>query len=339
MTARPAVSAIVPAYNAQATLDEALAALRAALRPGDELILFDDGSTDATGAIAVRAGARVLRNNGKPLGPAHGRNRAGAVAKGDLLVFVDADVVVAPDALDRLISATLERGAAAAFGSYDDQPRSRRVSSLYMNLRHHFVHQGGSRDASTFWAGIGLIRREVFEAMGGFDARRFPTSSIEDVELGMRVVRAGHRVLLVPEAQGTHLKAWTLRQVWRTDIFRRAAPWSRLIADGRIVGADLNVAPRERGNAVLAMALVPAAALPIFWLPLAFATAAVAAGYFIGNRHFFDFLARRLPLAALPAAVAMHWCYHVYASATFALVTTSRRVSRYLDGASALRRR
>lgn len=339
MTMRPTVSAIVPAYNAEATLEGALGALRAALRPGDELILFDDGSTDATGTIAARTGARVLRNDRDPLGPAHGRNKGGAVATGDLLLFVDADVVIAPDALDLLIRAMMDGNAAAAFGSYDDRPPSRRLSSLYMNLRHHFVHQGGSRDASTFWAGIGLIRREVFEEVEGFDARLFATSSIEDVELGMRLVRAGHRVLLVPEAQGTHLKAWTLGQVWRTDIFRRAVPWSRLIADDRVVGADLNVAPRERRNAVLAMALVPAAALPLFWPPLVFAPAAVAVGYVIGNRGFFGFLARRLPRRALPGAAAMHWCYHIYASATFALVTASRRISRYLRGAPAPRRR
>lgn len=339
MATRPTVSAIVPAYNAEATLEEALAALRTTLRPGDELILFDDGSIDATGAIAARAGARVLHNHQAPLGPAHGRNKGGAVATGDLLFFVDADVVIAPDALDLLVRAMMDGNAAAAFGSYDDRPPSRRLSSLYMNLRHHFVHQGGSRDASTFWAGIGLIRREVFEAVDGFDARLFSTSSIEDVELGMRLVGAGHRVLLVPEAQGTHLKAWTLGQVWRTDIFRRAVPWSRLIADGQVVGADLNVAPRERRNAALAMALVPAAALPFLWPPLALAPAAVAAGYVIGNRDFFGFLARRLPRRALPGAAVMHWCYHIYASATFVFVTASRQVSRYLRGVSAPRRR
>jgi GT2 family glycosyltransferase len=339
MTTRPTVSAVVPAYNAQGTLVAALAALQASLRPGDELILFDDGSTDATGTIAARAGGRILRNHRTPLGPAHGRNKGAAVATGELLFFVDADVVIAPTALDLLIRALIDGDAAAAFGSYDDRPPSRRLSSLYMNLRHHFMHQGGSRNASTFWAGIGLVRREVFEAMEGFDARLFATSSIEDVEFGMRLVAAGHRVLLVPEAQGTHLKAWTLGQVWRTDIFRRAVPWSRLIADGQVVGADLNVAPGERRNAVLAMALVPAAVLPFFWLPLALAPAAVAAGYVIGNRDFFGFLARRLPWRALPGAAAMHWCYHVYASATFAVVTASRRVSQSLPGASAPRRR
>ena len=65
--------------------------------------------------------------------------------------------------------------------------------------------------------------------MGGFDERRFVHPSIEDVELGARLVAAGGKIRLVPEAQGKHCKDWTLLQVWRTDILRRAYPWSCLL--------------------------------------------------------------------------------------------------------------
>ena len=316
----------MPAYNAEATVAEALTALRATLRPGDELILFDDGSTDATGAIAASAGALVLRNEGQPLGPAHGRNMAALQARGELLFFVDADVVVAPDSLGRMVHAIACEGGDAAFGSYDDRPRSGRAASLYMNLRHHFIHQRGPRNATTFWAGIGLIRRRVFTAMNGFDQRRFETSSIEDVELGMRMVEVGYRILLVPDAQGTHLKDWKLGQVWRTDIFRRALPWSRLIAESQRLGTDLNVAPKERTNGALALTLIPASLLAIVWPILTPVLAALVIAYIAGNRDFFGFLARQLSPSKLVTAVAMHWCYHVYASMTFAIVTASKRL-------------
>jgi glycosyltransferase involved in cell wall biosynthesis len=328
MTARPSVSAIMPAYNAAATIREALTALCAALHPGDELIVFDDGSTDTTGAIASGAGARVLRNDGPPRGPAHGRNKAAAEAQGELLFFVDADVVIAPDALDRLLDAMITASSSAAFGSYDDQPRSHRSASLYMNLRHHHVHHQGPHDATTFWAGIGLIERRAFECMSGFDAELFATSSIEDVELGMRMAQAGHRILLVPGAQGTHLKDWTLPQVWRTDIVKRALPWSRLISQGKAPGADLNLAYRERVNAGLALAVIPAAALAVVRPQAALVSAAAVAAYVYRNRRFFVFLARRMPLSKLPAGMAMHWCYHVYSSTTFAVVAAAQQISR-----------
>ena len=62
--------------------------------------------------------------------------------------------------------------------------------SQYRNLLHHFVHQHGHAEASTFWAGCGAIRRAAFDAVGGFDAARFPRPSIEDIELGLSAPRA-----------------------------------------------------------------------------------------------------------------------------------------------------
>ena len=148
----------------------------------------------------------------------------------------------------------------------------------------------------------------------------------------MRIVASGYPILLVPEAQGTHLKDWTARQVWRTDILRRGVPWSRLIAEGQRVGADLNIAPGERANAALALAMIPAAMLSVVWPQLAVTLVVMAVGYIAGNHRFFGFLAGKLPLKVLVTAIAMHWCYHVYASATFAFIVASEWVSRRVGG-------
>jgi GT2 family glycosyltransferase len=316
----PNVTAIVPAYNAEATIGSCLQAIFA-LRPAvAEVIVYDDGATDRTHAIAAAANARVLSNNGAPRGPAHGRNAAAMQARSDLLLFVDADVVVAPASLERLLAALADGKAAAAFGSYDDRLVSRRATSVYANLRHHFVHQHSARDATTFWAGIGLIDRSIFMAIGGYDAETFARPSIEDVELGIRLVAAGHRIRLVPEALGTHHKDWSLFQVWYSDVVRRAYPWSRLIADQKTAGTDLNVAISERVTALFALA-IPALLLLGFVTPVMFIAPALAtAGYIGRNRRFFGFLAKRVPLPTLAAAVAMHWSYHCYSSATFAVV-------------------
>ncbi len=317
---QPTVAIIVPAYNAEATLTACLDAIAALTRKVDELIVYDDGSTDRTNTIATLAGARVIRNDSAPRGPAYGRNAAARVAESDVLLFVDADVVIAPDALERMLADMLRAGAGAAFGSYDDQPRSQRATSLYANLRHHFVHQNGARDATTFWSGMGMIDRRVFLDIGGYDAVRFAHPSIEDIELGVRLIADGHRIRLVPEALGKHCKDWSLWRVWHTDIVRRAYPWSCLIADKRTAGADLNVSTRERITAALALA-VPRFVLAALWHPSALLGAGAAlAAYLYCNRVFFRFLASRLSLSAWLVAVGMHWCYHIYATATFVIV-------------------
>ena len=98
---------------------------------------------------------------------------------------------------------------AALFGSYDDEPFESNFLSQYKNLFHHYVHQTAKVDASTFWSGCGAIRREVFLAIGGFEENyRRPT--IEDIELGYRLKKTGHRIRLLKELQVKHLKRWEI---------------------------------------------------------------------------------------------------------------------------------
>ena len=147
-------------------------------------------------------------------------------------------------------------GLSALFGSYDDSPAAPGVVSQYRNLLHHFVHQQGTfhdgiRPAHTFWTGCGTIRREVFLDFGGFDPRLYPRPAIEDIELGYRLTRAGHRIVLARDVLATHLKRWTLSEMVRTDIFRRGVPWMLLLKRTGTVETDLNVKVDQKISVVL----------------------------------------------------------------------------------------
>ena len=317
---RPSTLAvIIPAFNAAATLPACFSALEQSERKPDEIILFDDGSDDDTARIARAAGAVVLTNGSRAQGPAVGRNFAAGAARSDIIAFVDADVAVSPEALGKLVAPLVAGEAVASFGSYDDLPKSRRMSALYANLRHHWVHQHGSPEAFTFWSGLGAIRADTFRSLGGFDPM-FDKPSIEDVELGIRIIESGGRIRLVKDALGTHHKDWGVRQLWKTDILRRAIPWAVLMKQGRGQADDLNISTRERVSAVLAHLVIFAVPLsflsPSWWplLPLAIA------GYLALNSRFFAFLFRVAGLRAGFAGIILHWCYHLYASATYALV-------------------
>ena len=135
------------------------------------------------------------------------RNHGADAARGQYLVFVDGDVAVHPETLGR-IAATFAADATidAVFGSYDTRPAAPNLFSQYKNLFHHFVHQEGRAEAWTFWTGCGAIRRSVFAAMGGFDPS-YDRPCIEDIELGVRLHKAGHRVVLRKDIQVTHLSA------------------------------------------------------------------------------------------------------------------------------------
>ena len=315
------LAVIIPAYNAAATLPDCLAALTRSIRQPDEIILFDDGSTDATAEIARASGARVLTNGRRAQGPAIGRNFAAGASSSDIIAFVDADVAVSPQALGLLEAPLLAGEALASFGSYDDRPKSRRLSALYANLRHHWVHQHGNREAFTFWSGLGAIRSYTFRTSGGFETS-FDKPSIEDVELGIRIVESGGHIRLVKEAVGTHCKDWGIVQLWRTDILQRAIPWALLMKEGRGRADDLNISARERAAAVAAhcvwLAALLAAWRPPWWPALPLAVAA----YVVLNARFFSFLLRTGGLSTGIGGAVLHWCYHLYASVTYALVVS-----------------
>lgn len=308
----PTVSVIVPAYNAEATLPACLAAIGRMTYPVLEVIVFSDGATDSTPKIAEASGAQVIHNTGPSRGPGHGRNVASRAARGDLLLFVDADVVIHPECLATLVAELHEHGATAAFGSYDNRPASTRVAGLYANLRHHFVHQNSIREASTFWSGVGLIERQVFLDLGGYDEEMFAHPSIEDVELGMRLKADGHRIRLVPEALAKHCKDWTLWRVWHTDVVRRALPWSRLLLQGKSEGADLNLSSAERIKALASVGTFASLIAGLFDARALLAALGLFALYLFLNRRFVAVLARNLPTSQWLRATLLHLCYHTY---------------------------
>ncbi len=257
---------IVPVRDAAAFLERTLPPLIASLPEGAELIVSDDASDDASAAVARTHGARVV-SHPTATGPAAARNRGANAALGAILVFLDADVRVHTDTLARLLGAFRDPAIVAAFGSYDATPEARSWISLYKNLAHHFVHQRSSGEASTFWAGCGAIRASVFRALGGFDeAYRRP--SIEDVELGYRLRARGHRTRLLPTAQVTHLKEWSLVSWLRADFADRAVPWARLLREGRGLPCELNFTGLDRAASLL-VALGCAGLLTGAFVPLA----------------------------------------------------------------------
>ena len=246
------ISVVMPVFNGGPDLEKCLAAIAASSHPAFECILVDDGSTDGmTAAAAERHGARVISLQQRS-GPAIARNYGAREARGDILFFIDADVLLHPDAI-AVAASTLENdpGLSAVFGSYDDQPGHPSFLSQYRNLFHHWVHQTGNAQAATFWAGCGAIRRDVFMQMGGF-SQEYGRPSIEDIELGTRLVRCGHRIRLEKTLFSTHLKQWKFFNLVRTDIFRRGVPWMGLVLRERRAPSDLNLNLRARLATILA---------------------------------------------------------------------------------------
>lgn len=184
------VSIVIPAHNEEAllgaTIDLLAAGARALGRPF-EIVVVDDESSDRTAEIAAAAGARVVRVALRHIAAA--RNAGAAAARGEHLVFVDADTQVPPVTLRAAIEA-LERGAAGG-GTHARLP------------------DGESWWARAGWApfqwGMILLRmpggafmfmtRAAFDAAGGFDERFFAS---EEIHLARALRKAGRFVMVRP---------------------------------------------------------------------------------------------------------------------------------------------
>ncbi len=317
----PALSVVVAVHAGAGVLPRALSSLAASDLPRDrwELVVVDDASTDTSALIAAEYADVVVRLPGKPRGPAYARNRGADVARGDLLVFVDADVCVHPETLSRfaaLFGSSPE--VSAAFGSYDAHPTAPGVVSQFRNLLHHYVHQQGGGSAETFWSGCGAIRRAALRDVGMFDEWHYSRPQVEDIEMGRRLRGGGHRIELRPEIQCTHLKRWTLRGMVATDFTGRGIPWMRMLLQEGAVSdfQSLNLRPAERTSALLALVTVVSLVVAGELLSLeGVAVAALAlAGMVVLNSGFYLFLLRIRGPSFLLAAVPLHFLYYLTAT-------------------------
>lgn len=314
-TIEPRISVIIPVRNGGAAFQRCLAAVVAALP--FEIIVVVDGENKDAAQIAEEYDAKLIR---LPVcgGPAKARNIGARLATGEILLFVDADVVIEPKTVlqvNRHFKETPQ--VAAIFGSYDDEPEARNFLSQYKNLLHHFFHQTAKEEASTFWSGCGSIRRATFLALGGFD-EKYRQPAIEDVELGYRLRRAGEKIRLSKEMQCKHLKEWRTLSLLKSDFFYRALPWTQLILrEGKLLN-DLNLRVSERLSLFAAYGIL-LSTLAMIVKPLA----AVAAGCFVLcllalNISLYRFFYRKRGLWFLIQALFWHWLYYLYGGIAFA---------------------
>ncbi len=323
------ISVIIPVHNGGVKFRGCLTSVANAAPAPKEVIVIADGDSDGSWHVAEEFGMQVLRIP-TPGGPARARYLGARNAQGDILFFTDADVTIRPDTIDRIITAfQQEPGLMALFGSYDDEPFETNFLSQYRNLLHHYVHQTGAPEASTFWAGCGAIRRDIFLEVGGFNENMYPHPSIEDIELGYRLKKAGHTIRLIKEIQVKHLKRWDVLSMLRADFFYRALPWTDLLLREQQFINDLNLKTSSRISVAAGYLLVISLLGTLFrpWL-LAFALFCMVA--LLGlNWDVYRFFTRKRGPGFTVKMLPWHWLYFLYSGLAFALGYARYQMKRF----------
>lgn len=198
---RPTVTVVIPAYNEERTIAATLSSVLAQTRAPDQVIVVDDGSADRTGEIARRFGATVIRPPANTGTKAQAQNLALPHAVGEIVVVLDADTVLVPDALERLLKPFEDPRVVAACSFILPQriatswERGRFIEYLF-GLTFTKAIQNRFGTVLVCSGCFSAFRRTVLERYGGFR----PRTVAEDMDLTWELHAHGERVVFVREA-------------------------------------------------------------------------------------------------------------------------------------------
>lgn len=212
----PRLSVIVPFHNERRQLSRCLEALGASSIRDLEVILVDDasddGSTQIAAGFAQRSHGRVrLERIETNAGPAAARNRGIALSSGEVVAFVDADVVVGERSLECLLDLlTAEPGTGGVIGTVSPDTDGGSFASAYNNLFRRHLDVDLPAHVCFFFSGFGALRRSAIVAAGPFN-EAYRSADIEDVEYGFRLTDLGIPIALCPALEVQHIKRlrWT----------------------------------------------------------------------------------------------------------------------------------
>ena len=222
------ISVIIPAYNSEKTISRCISSLVNQTIKPDEIIIVDDGSTDKT-CDAVRSYKNVRLLEQKHKGPAAARNLGAKKAKGDILLFTDADCVPTGTWVAEMSKPFDDKEISGVQGRYKtEQTRLvARFVQLEIDDRYDRMRKREHIDfIGSYSAGY---RKDVFLMHGAFD-ESFSMASGEDPDISFKISKAGHKMVFNENAVvyhnhvdslGAYLKQKFWRAYWRILLYRK----------------------------------------------------------------------------------------------------------------------
>lgn len=208
------ISAVVPVYNGEKFIERVILSLLYQSHPLDEVIVVDDGSVDQTFNIISNYPIKVVRHH-KNLGLSAARNTGIREARSDIVAFFDSDTYIPVHYVERLLDYYRPEIKYAGVGGREQPIFKNGISNEY---RIRYMIQGSASSglvensplhglAMSFWS-------ESLHQVGGFDPR-FRTNG-EDVEISLRLIGSGYKLLYDPSLYVYHYKSETFRSLIRT---------------------------------------------------------------------------------------------------------------------------
>jgi glycosyltransferase involved in cell wall biosynthesis len=310
------VSVVIPVYNNETTIEKCLSSIFESTYKNFEVIVVDDGSKDRTVEIAKKFNCTLIQLK-ENAGVGFARNAGAKKGKGTIIFFTDGDVTIRQDTLEMGVKTLLgDSSACAVVGAYSKNTGVNNFFSAYKQLTLHYLHLSSPKYISIFVGCCGFIKKDVFNAINGFDEKSFARKILEDVDLGMRLFKQGHRILLSPQIQVVHHKHYSFYNLMVSDMFNRAIPWSRLILKHKIIQFELSTRKSDLICVVLAYFLIASIFLPLFisWRSTALIVLSVLFAYLIADSKILNFYFKEKNLIFTLKSIFMRLCFFTLSS-------------------------
>lgn len=208
---QPEYSIVIPAHQAADDIGVCVRALscQTVARERYEIIVVDDGSTDETAVVARDAGAdrvHVVSHRG----PAAARNAGALLARGEIILFTDADCEPSQAWIERLVIPFEDPKVDGAKGTYRTRQKALVARFVQLEYEDKYDRMRGQERVDFVDTYSAAYRRRLFEQSEGFDPA-FPRASGEDIEFSYRLAQRGHKLVFVPGAVVFHRHVDTVR--------------------------------------------------------------------------------------------------------------------------------
>lgn len=242
------ISIVIPTYNSAKFMPALLESIFKQAVEDMEVIIVDDCSTDNTVETVEKYPVRVIRME-KNGGPARARNRGVDEARGDIIFFLDSDVIVLEGTVQEVKDYFIKNpGANCVIGVCATEPLNKGFVPKYMAM-FEYIHLLGTRDnkVSVFAPRCGAIKKELFQSAGGYD-ESYKGADVEDFELARRINRIDS-ILLNPKMLVRHQFVNNFEEAVR-NYFKRAVMWIHLFIKDKQLD---NAGPTSPSNGIAAI--------------------------------------------------------------------------------------
>lgn len=311
------ISIIIPAHNSGKTIYECLNSVCFSQKQlPEEIIVVDDCSIDDTVDKARNFPVKIFSLD-KQSGAAIARNEGAKICSGNIIVFIDSDVMLNENWLEEIEKSFDTRpDIDVVQGVYDIDSSKKNLVELARN--YYKCYNASKLQDRTLIAGINsycfAIKSDAFKKIGGFDA---DAEKVEDVEIAYRLVKAGYKILLNKNVRANHLKEYTFLSLLKCD-YQKVFAKTKIFLNSCFKGDQeitfslnkMNNMSNEIWTMVLSGVFLFGGIYAFMWNDLAFIYLSLLSflALIVLNLKFFDFMRKNNTVFIAVGCMFIYFC-------------------------------